>query len=99
MTDYQNYGYRPLETSSNIGLALAFLFIGLSAGAAVALLLAPKTGKQMRRTLKRKYEDAREVFEDLSDQASDMIEKGTEYAESMKSRVAPIGKAINKARR
>lgn len=99
MTDYNEYAnYRPLETG-NAGLALTFLLIGVGAGALIALLLAPKTGKQMRRSLKRKYEDAREVFDDLSDQASDVWDRGTEYAGAVKDKVAPIGKAINKVKR
>ena len=46
---------------STAGTAVTFLLIGLGAGALVALLLAPKTGKQMRRDLRRKYDDVRET--------------------------------------
>ena len=51
---------------STAGTAVTFLLIGLGAGALVALLLAPKTGKQMRRDLRRKYDDVRETVEDLA---------------------------------
>lgn len=68
------------------GLGLALLFLGLAAGAITALLLAPKTGKQMRRTLRRKYEDAREVFDDWGDQAGDWVDKGSDWASKAKSR-------------
>ena len=80
------------DSDSSIGLGLTMLFIGLVAGALVALLLAPKTGKQMRRTLRRKYEDARDAMEDISGQASDWIDKGSEWADKAKSKVAPLAK-------
>jgi gas vesicle protein len=66
------------------------LFIGLAAGALVALLLTPKTGKEMRRTLRRKYDDAREVMEDIGDQAGDWIDKGSEWADKAKSKMGPL---------
>ncbi len=96
MTDYERYGDYQASDKSTVGTALTFLFIGLGAGALAALLFAPKSGKQMRRTLRRKYEDARDVIDDWSEQAGDMIEKGTEWANQAKDRVAPIGKVIVK---
>jgi gas vesicle protein len=74
------------------GYGLTILFIGLAAGALIALLLAPQTGKQMRKTLRRRYEDARDTMGDFSDQASDWIEKGSEFADKAKSKVAPLAK-------
>lgn len=82
--------YRSSE--NNISLGLTMLFVGLALGAFTALLLAPKTGKQMRRTLLRKYEDARDAMEDLGDQASDWVDKGSDWAEKAKQRVAPFSK-------
>jgi gas vesicle protein len=94
MTDYEHMGdYQPTDQST-LGFALTFLFIGLGAGALVALLLAPKTGRQMRRSLRRKYEDAREAIEDLGDQASGIIEKGAEWANVAKEKVTPLGKVV-----
>ncbi len=75
-----------------VGYGLTMLFIGLAAGALIALLLTPQTGKQMRKTLRRKYADARDVVEDFSDQASDWIDKGSELADKAKSKVAPLAK-------
>jgi len=99
MTDYERFGdYQPSERSG-VGLALTFLFIGLGVGTAVALLFAPKSGRQMRRTLRRKYEDARDVVEDWTDQAGDVIGKGTEWANTAKEKVAPFAAvAAKKAR-
>ncbi len=107
MTDYERFGdYQPSDRSS-VGLAITFLFIGLGAGALAALLFAPKTGKQMRRDLRRRYEDAREALEDFQEQAEDVIEKGAEWAssarewatnatETAKERVAPFAKAVKR---
>jgi gas vesicle protein len=72
------------------------LLVGLAAGALVALLLAPKTGKQMRRTLRRKYEDAREVMEDIGEQAGDWIDKGSEWADKAKSKMPPLKKPFGR---
>lgn len=98
MTDYEPIELSPRE-SSNFGTALTFLCVGLGAGVLVALLFAPKTGKQLRRSLKRRYEDAREVIDDFSDQAGEVWDRGTEYADVVREKVAPIGKAIGRASR
>lgn len=100
MTDYEHFGdYQPSDRST-VGLAITFLFIGLGAGALAALLFAPKSGKQIRRTLRRKYEDARDVFEDWQEQAGDVIDKGAEWAstakETAKEKVAPFAKAVKR---
>ena len=78
------------EESCRPGLGLTMLFIGLAAGALVALLLTPKTGKEMRRTLRRRYEDAREVMEDIGDHAGEWIDKGSEWADKAKSKMGPL---------
>jgi gas vesicle protein len=96
MTDYESVGDYQAADESAVGLALTFLFIGIGVGALVTLLLTPKTGKQMRRSLRRKYEDAREAVEDWSDQANDIIEKGTEWANAAKEKVAPLSKVITR---
>lgn len=100
MTDYERFGdYQPSERGVGTGMALTFLFIGLGVGAAIALLVAPKSGKQMRRALRRKYEDARDVVEDWTDHAGDVIGKGTEWANAAKERVAPFAAAAAKRAR
>jgi gas vesicle protein len=89
--DYASQGeYR--SSGSALSLGLTMLFIGLAAGALTALLLTPRTGRQMRRTLRRKYEDARDVMEDFTDQAGDWLDKGSDWAEKAKSSVAQFKK-------
>ena len=95
------------ENNGNIGTAITFLLIGLGAGALMGLLLAPKTGKQLRRDLQRGYEDARENFEDWAEEAKDRVRevsdrvrdaasRGVEFAEELRDRAEPIRKAIRK---
>ncbi len=86
--------YRSSE--NNVSLGLTMLCVGLALGALTALLLAPKTGKQMRKSLRRKFEDARDSVEELGDQASDWMDKGSEWAEKAKERVAPFSKPFRK---
>jgi len=76
------------------------LLIGLGAGALVALLLAPKSGKQLRRDIRRKYEDAKDTLDDWKDEAKKtaegVLERGSEIAEDFRERMAPIAKAVKR---
>ena len=85
---------------STAGTAVTFLLIGLGAGALVALLLAPKTGKQMRKDLRRKYDDARDVMEDFAQEAKDRVEevmeRGSEWVETARERMEPLGRAARR---
>jgi gas vesicle protein len=94
MTDYERIGDYQAAEEGTIGLALTFLFIGLGVGALAALLLTPRTGKQMRRGLRRRYEDARDTIGDWGDQANEIIDKGAGWASAAKDKVTPLSKAI-----
>jgi gas vesicle protein len=108
MADYKRFGlFEGSDRGAQIGTALTFLFIGLGVGALSALLFAPQSGKQTRKQLRRRYEDALDTVEDWSDQAGDMLGKGVDYAKDAKDRgaeyvskaaekVAPIAKAIRR---
>jgi len=88
------------ESGGNVGTAITFLLIGLGAGAVVGMLFAPKTGRQMRRDLRRGYENARETFDDLRESARDFAEeaaeRGSEFADGLRERVRPLSKAIRR---
>jgi len=66
--------------ANSVAIGFALLLIGFAVGAIAAALMTPKTGKQMRRHLKRKLDDARDAVEDWSEQAGDLREKATEFA-------------------
>ena len=92
---------------SNIGTAITFLMIGLGAGTLLGMLLAPKTGKQLRRDLRRSYEDARDNFDEWAEDAKDRVRevgdrvrdaanRGAEFAEDLREKVEPLRKAIKR---
>ena len=85
---------------SQVGTAITFLLIGLGAGTLIGLLFAPKSGKQMRKDLRRKYEGARETIdewkEDAKDAAEEVLERGSEIAEELRDRVSPLAKKLTR---
>ena len=86
--------------AGNVGTAVAFLLIGLGAGALIGMLCAPKTGKQMRKDLRRKFNDARETVDEWTDQAREVadqaMERGADLADDLREKVAPLAKNIRK---
>jgi hypothetical protein len=50
----------------------------------------------MRRTLRRKYEDARERVDDFSDRAGEYYEKSSKWANAAKKRVGPIAERFSR---
>jgi len=88
------------EGGSNVGTAITFLLIGLGAGAVVGMLLAPKTGRQMRRDLRRGYDSARETIDARKDTARDfaeeVVERGSDIAHDLRDRVTPLAKAVRR---
>jgi gas vesicle protein len=106
------FGRYESSDSNNIGTAITFLLIGMGAGALAALALAPKTGKQFRRDLKRGYEDAKETIQDWTEEAKDrardakdrvrdVAERGAGLAEDLRDevreRVEPLRRAMNRS--
>jgi gas vesicle protein len=96
------------SAGTNIGTAITFLLIGLGAGALAGLLLAPKTGKQLRRDLQRGYEDAKDSFEDWADEAKDHVRevgdrvrdvasKGAAFADDLRERAEPLRRVIKRS--
>ena len=97
--------YESSEKNSNsAGTAITFLMIGIGAGALVALMLAPKSGKQMRKDIRRRYDDARDALQDWSEDAIDrvntVVDRSTEWAEELREaareKTAPIAKAMKR---
>jgi len=98
---FMRYGkYEPSERGGTTGTAITFLMMGLGAGALIALLFTPKSGKQMRRDLRRKYEDARETFDEWKEEAKEVaeeaIERGAEIADEVRERVTPLTKVVRR---
>jgi gas vesicle protein len=70
------------------------LLIGVGAGALTALLLAPRSGRQTRRMLRRKYEDAMET---QNERADEWKERGAEWAETARGWVGSAKEAAENA--
>jgi gas vesicle protein len=87
--------------SSGGGTAIAFLLIGLGLGAAVGLLLAPKTGRQLRKDLRRGYDDALDTVSDWKDEArdrfKDVVEKGSDFADELRSKAEPLSDLLRRS--
>ena len=89
------------SSEGTTGTAITFLLIGLGAGAALGLLLAPKTGRQLRKDLRRSYDDARETASDWTDEAKDRfeeaVEKGTDLAEELRTKTKPLSDLLRRS--
>jgi gas vesicle protein len=101
------FGRYESSEGNNVGTAVTFFLIGLGAGALTALALAPKTGKQFRRDLKRGYEDAKDTLEDWTKDAKDSVrdvtervrdvaERGADLADDLRQKVEPLRKIVNR---
>ncbi len=84
----------------NFGTAISFLLIGLGVGAAVGMLLAPKSGKQIRKDLRRSYEDTLDTISDWSDEAKERfeeaVEKGADFTEELRSKAEPLTRILRR---
>jgi gas vesicle protein len=98
--DAMREGKYEASEQGRVGTAITFLLIGLGAGTLIGLLFAPKPGKQMRKELRRRYEDARETIEDWKDDAreaaEEVMDRGAELAEEFRDRVTPLTKAARR---
>lgn len=52
---------------------IMWLAVGVAIGAGVALLYAPQTGKDTRKLIRRRAEDARDVFVETGERIKDTI--------------------------
>jgi gas vesicle protein len=89
------------SSDGKAGTAVTYLLIGLGIGAAVGLLLAPKTGRQLRKDLRRSYDDAVETVSDWTDEArerlEDAVEKGGDLADDLRTKAKPLGDLLRRS--
>lgn len=88
------------SSEGSAGTAVAFLLIGLGVGAALGILLAPKSGKQLRKDLRRSYEDALETVSDWTDEAKsrfeEAVEKGADFADELRAKAEPLSDLLRR---
>jgi gas vesicle protein len=89
------------ESSSGVGTAVTFLMIGLGIGTVVGLLLAPKPGRQLRKDLRRSYDDAVETASDWTDEVrdrfEDVVKKGGDFAEEVRAQAKPFSDLLRRS--
>jgi gas vesicle protein len=97
----ENEGRYEASEGSSVGTAITFLLIGLGAGALIGMMYAPKAGKQMRKDLRRRYEDARETIDEWTEQAREVaeeaIDRGSDLADGLRERVTPLAKKMRRS--
>ena len=91
MNDYEKYGE---YSSGNEGVesaktALIFLTIGMGVGALLSLLLAPRSGPQIREAVRMKFDDARRG---LNRQSSRVRQQAGRLAGHAREKIMPITK-------
>jgi gas vesicle protein len=71
---------------------LGWFFLGALIGAGVALIMAPRTGKETRELLTERGSEwakrAQDTADDLRGRAGDLIDKGRDVFEEQKGRMA-----------
>jgi len=98
--------YREADYEEGTGSLLLSFILGGLIGAAVALLIAPKSGRQTREQIRDMAQDAKERAEDYYEGAVDKIstavQKGTEVLqqkkEEMESAIARAKKSYQKVK-
>jgi gas vesicle protein len=89
------------SSDGSTGTAVTFLLIGVGVGAALGLLLAPKTGRQLRKDLRRSYDDVLETASDWTDEAKerleDVVEKSGDFADEMRAKAKPLSDLLRRS--
>ena len=82
-----------VHQNSNLRTVAVAALVGGLAGAAVGLMFAPKSGKELRHTIYKKADDAIEHVEDatnlhagaLKQQGTNLVDKGKQLAEDLQT--------------
>lgn len=96
MADFRLGNYEFSRRHRHFTTAFSFLAIGMGLGALAAMFITPKTGKQLRKDVRRKYEDARDAVENISERANNIWEKRDEWAEAARRRAEPVTRAFRR---
>jgi len=83
---------RSVDGGGDAGTHLGWFFLGALAGAAAALLIAPKTGRETRDLLVERsgdlFKKAHDAASETQSRASDLFDKGRDYFEEQTQRLS-----------
>jgi len=78
--------------TENIDSTAGYFLAGLTIGALVSLLFAPKSGEGTRKFLSKKVQEghkhARKAARELKDRADDLVDRGKEMVNQTKEQIA-----------
>jgi gas vesicle protein len=97
MAEFRLGDYEFARRQRKYTTALSFLAIGLGVGALAALLVTPKTGKQVRKDMRRTYEDARDAVENFTDRATDIWDRREQWADAARRKAEPVTRHFRRA--
>ena len=97
MADFRLGNYEFSRRQRRVTSAVGFLAVGMGLGAIAALFFTPKTGKQLRKDVSRRYEDARDAVENIGDRASDIWERRREWTEAARRKAEPVARVFRRA--
>ncbi len=90
MANFRFGDYEFARRQRSATTAISFLAIGLGIGALAAMLITPKTGRQVRKEMRRRYEDARDAVGDLKGRAEDFWDRRDEWADAARRKAEPV---------
>jgi gas vesicle protein len=89
------------SSEGKAGTAVSFLLIGIGIGAALGLLLAPKSGRQLRKDLRRSYDDALDTVSEWTDEAKDRfgeaVDATSDFADDLRSKAKPLSDLLRRS--
>ena len=87
----------------SVSTGVGCFLVGVGVGAAVALLLAPRSGEQTRKLIAKKAEEGKAYVasrgREFKDQAEELVEKGKDLVNKQRERLAEVLDAGKEAAR
>ena len=82
--------------SEDVGVSLGWFLVGVAVGGSIALLYAPRSGKDTRRLIAKKTEEGRDA---LADTGKEVLERGREMYEKAREVADEAADTFDRARR
>jgi gas vesicle protein len=83
-------------SNNNNASSLVWFLTGAAAGAAIALLYAPQSGRQSRKFIQRKTEGGQEALADIG---KDVLDRGREYYDKGRKIAEEAGELFERGRK